>query len=148
MTAARGRVFWQRLALIWAVLGLIDAAYLSFEHLTASTTLACSENGIVNCAKVTTSSYSVVFGVPVAFLGLGYFLVMAALCVPAAYRSRHPVLGPMRLVGAVAGVVMVIYLVWAELFRARRDLPVVHRCPHPYLPVIRGGPLRGEPPTS
>lgn len=116
MTAARGRRIWQRLALTWALLGFLDAAYLSFEHVTASTTLACSDNGIVNCAKVTTSSYSVIFGVPVAFLGLGYFVVMAALCVPTAYRSRHPVLAPMRLVGAVTGVVVVIYLVWAELF--------------------------------
>jgi uncharacterized membrane protein len=106
----------QRFAFVCAVLGLLDAAYLTYEHLTASTTLACSDSGIVNCAKVTTSSYSSVVGIPVAFLGLAYFIVMAVLCAPALFRSGHRQIGLLRIAAAAAGVLMVLYLVWAELF--------------------------------
>lgn len=118
----RGRTAWgtrgllHRIALGSAVLGLLDAAYLSYEHLTASTTLACSDSGIVDCAKVTTSGYSSVMGLPVAFVGLAYFVVMAILCAPPLYRADDRRLRWLRIAGAVAGALMVIYLVWAELF--------------------------------
>jgi uncharacterized membrane protein len=95
---------------------VLDAGYLAFEHLTASATLACSESGIVNCAKVTTSSYSTVGGIPVAFLGLGYFVVMAVLCSPVVYRAARPQLRLLRLGAAATGVVMMLYLLWVELF--------------------------------
>jgi uncharacterized membrane protein len=79
--------------------------------------LACPETGVVNCVKVTTSSYSTLAGVPVALLGLLFFAAMSILCAPVAWRAANPWVGRARLVGAVAGVVMVVYLVWAELFR-------------------------------
>lgn len=116
MSSGGRRVVLQRLAFVCALLGVLDAGYLAFEHLTASTTLACSENGIVNCAKVTTSSYSSVAGIPVAYLGLGYFVVMAVLCAPPVYRSTSRGSRMLRLGAAAGGVLMVFYLVWAELF--------------------------------
>ena len=106
---------WRLGALIPAVLGLIAAGYLTIEHYTSSTTLACPETSAINCAKVTTSSYSHVAGVPVALAGLLYFVVMVALLAPPAWHSRR--LDVVRIAGAVLGVVSVFYLVWAELFR-------------------------------
>lgn len=102
-----------------SVVGLLASAYLTVEHYTAGATLACPETATFNCAKVTSSSYSQVLGVPVAVLGLVFFVVMTALCSPAAWRSagtpgRWVALA--RSAGAVAGVVSVVYLVWAELF--------------------------------
>ena len=109
---------WARLgSLILAVGGLAVSAYLTVEHYSSSTTLACPETGVVNCVKVTTSSYSTVAGVPVALLGLLFFAGMSVLCSSVAWRSAGPWVGRARLAGAVAGVVMVVYLVWAELFR-------------------------------
>ena len=109
---------WARLSsLILAVAGLAVSAYLTVEHYSSSTTLACPETGVVNCVKVTTSSYSTLAGVPVALLGLLFFAAMSALCAPVAWRAASPWVGRARLAGAVAGVVMVLYLVWAELFR-------------------------------
>jgi uncharacterized membrane protein len=67
--------------------------------------------------KVTTSSYSTLVGVPVALLGLLVFAVMTVLCTPAVRRLANPWVERVRLAGSVAGVVMVAYLVWAELFR-------------------------------
>ncbi|MDQ1617256.1 MAG: hypothetical protein QOJ60_3195, partial [Actinomycetota bacterium] len=52
--------------------GLGISVYLTIEHYRASTSLACPDTGVVNCLKVTTSTYSKLFGVPVALLGLVY----------------------------------------------------------------------------
>ena len=109
---------WARQAsLLLALAGLAVSAYLTVEHYSSSTTLACPETGVVNCVKVTTSSYSTLAGVPVALLGLLFFAAMSFLCAPVAWRASNPWVGRARLVGAVTGVVMVVYLVWAELFR-------------------------------
>ena len=74
-------------SLVLAVAGLAVSAYLTYEHFTASTTLACPETSRVNCVKVTSSSYSAVLGVPVAVLGLAFFLGILPLLLPAAWRS-------------------------------------------------------------
>lgn len=104
-------------SLVVCVLALLDSAYLTFEHFTASTTLACSDTGTVNCLKVTTSSYATVLGVPVALLGLVYFVAMTLLCLPATWRRPERWLQGLRLAGAGVGVLTVLYLVWTELFR-------------------------------
>jgi uncharacterized membrane protein len=102
---------------VLALTGLAVSAYLTVEHYSSATTLACPETGVVNCVKVTTSSYSTLAGVPVALLGLLFFTAMSILCAPVAWRASSPWVGRARLAGAAAGVAMVVYLVWAELFR-------------------------------
>jgi uncharacterized membrane protein len=99
-----------------AVAGILVAGYLTVEHYTGSTSLACPETGVVNCQKVTTSEQSAVFGVPVAPLGLVFFVVMLVACLPAAWRLTQPVIRFGRLAVAVAGVGFVVYLLYAELF--------------------------------
>lgn len=102
-------------SLALALLGLAVAAYLTYEHFTGSTSLACSETSRVNCLKVTTSSQSMLFGfLPVALAGLLYYAGMVVLTSPPAWRSRVPAVDALRLVGAVAGIAMVGYLVYAE----------------------------------
>jgi uncharacterized membrane protein len=111
---------WMRVAtLVLAVAGLLAAAYLTVEHLTSSTTLACPDTGRINCAKVTSSSYSSFLGMPVAVLGLVFFAVLVPLVSPAAWRARGPRLHLLRLGWVCVGVVAVLYLVWAELFQVR-----------------------------
>ena len=102
------------LALI--LIGLALSAYLTYEHYTASATLACSDNGVVNCLQVTTSTQSKVFGIPVALLGLVYFVAMLPACVPAAWRSRSPWLRNGRIVAGIVGIGFVFYLLYSELF--------------------------------
>ncbi len=102
-------------ALAPALLGLAISIYLTVEHYTAATTLACPDSGAINCAKVTTSSYAHVAGVPVALAGALYFLVMVGLLSPPAWAM--PGVRPVRLAAAGIGMTAVIYLVWAELFR-------------------------------
>jgi uncharacterized membrane protein len=110
-----GVIPWATLAV--SVAGLAVAAYLTYEHFTAGATLACPDTGVVNCAKVTSSQYSKLFGIPVALLGLAFFVGMTVLSVPPMWRTSSPWPGRLRLAGVLTGVVFVCYLIWAELFQ-------------------------------
>lgn len=101
-----------------SAIGFGIAAYLTYEHYTASTTLSCpAGGGVVNCFKVTTSSYSMIHGVPVVVLGLVFFAVMAALQSPRAWASRLRSIRLGRIAWAAAGVATVVWLIYAELFK-------------------------------
>jgi len=116
VTAARlGWLPWA--TLIMSVAGLAVAGYLTYEHFTASTTLACPNTGVVNCAKVTSSKYSELAGIPVALLGLGFFAAMTVLSLPPFWRTASVWPGRARLAAVLVGVVFVCYLIWAELFQ-------------------------------
>lgn len=101
-------------SLLLAVIGLADAAYLTFEHYSGSTSLACSDSGAINCAKVTTSQWSSIAGVPVALLGLLFFVGMTILCLPVFWRRTTAALDAVRIAAAGIGLLMVFYLLWAE----------------------------------
>jgi uncharacterized membrane protein len=104
-------------ALIAAVGALATSAYLTWAHYTEPTALSCPDTGAINCLKVTTSPQSVVLGVPVALLGLLFFAAMTLLTIPAAWRSRSVSIRSARMGGAVAGIGMVAYLVWVEMWQ-------------------------------
>lgn len=97
------------------VVGLAISVYLTIEHFSASKSFACPENSTINCVKVTTSQYSRFLGMPVAVLGLAFFVGMAVLCSPWLWQIHR--LDVVRVIGAVTGVLMVLYLLWAELFK-------------------------------
>lgn len=107
--------------LIISVLGLADSAYLVYQHFSAAQTFAgCSDKGSVNCEAVTTSAWSYLFGshlLPVSVLGLAFFLFMIVINSPWGWRAPWPAVHWVRLGAAIVGVVMVLYLIWAELFR-------------------------------
>jgi uncharacterized membrane protein len=97
--------------------GIAVASYLTYAHYTTAKALACSDKGLIDCAKVTTSSYSRIFGVPVSVGGLAYFVVMAGLCSPWAWKSSNRLVRGLRLAAGGAGVAMIVWLVYVELFR-------------------------------
>lgn len=103
-------------SLALAVGGIAVSTYLTIAHYTSPDVLACSASGTVNCEAVTTSAQSTFLGIPVALLGLLYFVGMAALCLPAAWRSGSRLVHLARLLGSIAGVGFVLWLVYAELF--------------------------------
>lgn len=117
MSADRHFPVWASpVTLLLSLAGAGVSAYLTFEHYTTSTTLACPNRGVLNCVKVTSSPESKLAGIPVALLGLLFFLGMIGLCLPPAWRSRSSLVHRLRLAGSVAGVAMVVYLVYVELF--------------------------------
>ena len=96
--------------------GLAVSIYLTITPFTTQVKLACTAGGVIDCEKVTTSSQSYVAGIPVAVLGVVYFILAAGLCLPVAWRTRAPAVRTARMLWAVAGVAMVVWLVYAELF--------------------------------
>jgi uncharacterized membrane protein len=90
--------------------------YLTIAHYTTPATLACPDTGTINCEKVTTSRQSVVFGIPVAVLGLAFYVFMTAVNSPWAWRAAWPVLRWARLGSRTAGIAFVLYLIYTELF--------------------------------
>jgi uncharacterized membrane protein len=116
---ARRRVgpawIWPTTAAVVAA-GLGVSVYLTIEHYTAATTLACPDTGVVNCLKVTTSPQSTMLGIPVAVLGLVFFVAMGLLTLPALWHNRSAPVRRGRLALAAVGIVTVLYLLYAELF--------------------------------
>ena len=99
-----------------AAAGLGVSIYLTVAHYTSSAILACSDKGLVNCAAVTTSPESVVFGVfPVAVLGLAFYFFLFAITSPWAWRWTWPPVRLIRLGSLVVGMLFVLYLIYTEL---------------------------------
>ncbi len=110
------RLRWQPVVTtVLCLAGIGVSTYLTVTHFDKQA-LVCSSSGTINCEKVTTSPQSEIFGIPVAMLGLFYFVPMLLLCLPRAWASEHRPVHLARLAGAVVGVGMVIYLISAELF--------------------------------
>lgn len=100
-----------------AIAGLSVSTYLTITHYDSSVPLACSDTGTINCALVTHSAESMVFGVfPVAVLGLAFYVFMAAATSPWAWRLKFPALAWIRIASVVVGIGFVLYLVYTELF--------------------------------
>jgi uncharacterized membrane protein len=116
--ATRIAPLWLQLSTwIVSLLGLGVSTYLTITHYDTGVPLACSDNGVINCALVTSSPESMVFGViPVAVLGLAFFVFMVVATSPWAWRSKYPQVAMVRLASVVVGIGFVLYLVYTELF--------------------------------
>lgn len=70
--------------LVIAILGLLDAAYLTYEHYAGLKGLLCvgGHGGHSSCQTVQSSTWSRLAGIPVAVLGLaGYAVILASLAI-------------------------------------------------------------------
>jgi uncharacterized membrane protein len=102
---------------VLALVGIGLGIDLTIAHYTTPVILACPETGIINCAKVTTSSYATIMGAPLALLGLLYFIAMLPLQLPVAWRSQNIWLRRGRLALSASGILMVVWLIYVELFK-------------------------------
>jgi len=111
----------QVLLLVFSLVGVGIAIYLTLVHYE-NAPLVCSDSGLINCARVLSSSYSVVPGtsVPITLPGLAWSVVSAALAAVALYG------GPGRrwirvtqFAWALLGMLTVLYLVYVEIVRLR-----------------------------
>lgn len=107
--------------LVMAVAGIAIAAYLTTVHY-AKIPLVCTTGGVVNCAAVTSSRFSVVPGtqLPITIPGFLWFVVSGALAVVALVAARRGQAEPERLrlahmLWGAAGLLFVLYLVYAEI---------------------------------
>jgi uncharacterized membrane protein len=97
--------------------GLAVSTYLTIAHFNTTVTLACPATSTINCEKVTTSPESYVFGIPVAVLGLAFYIFLAVANSPWVWRVQWPYLRWARIASVVVGIVFVLYLVYCELFK-------------------------------
>ncbi|MEI6453692.1 MAG: vitamin K epoxide reductase family protein [Actinomycetes bacterium] len=98
-----------------SIFGLGISIYLTVAHYISTTLLACPETGTINCAKVTSSAQSSLLGIPVAVLGLVFFVAMVVLNSPPAWYVAPRRLHQIRFFAALTGIVFVLWLITAEL---------------------------------
>jgi uncharacterized membrane protein len=99
-----------------ALLGLGDSAYLTYTHFHGNKLAGCKAGGHIDCTKVTTSTYSEIFGhIPVAVVGLVYFAVMTLLMTPWAWQMANQWVHRFRLAATAGAMGMVVYLVAVEI---------------------------------
>jgi uncharacterized membrane protein len=98
-----------------SLIGVGLSTYMTIAHFTEAAILACSGRGELSCTAVTTSAQSRVFEIPVALLGLGFFVVMSILSSPPVWRRGARWLALSRTALAVAGLLFVFWLIAAEV---------------------------------
>ena len=107
----------QILLLLFSVLGIGIAIYLTAEHYQ-KIPLVCSTSGIIDCARVLSSHYSVVPSttIPITIPGLLWCIVSAALAFSAwrIWPQKRIVLTA-ELLWMALGLLSVFYLVYVEI---------------------------------
>ena len=99
--------------------GLGVSIYLTVEHFTSPDQLACPIGASTNCTTVTTSAQSRFIGIPVAVLGLVFFVTLLVLCLPRFWTTSAVRVWQARLAVAALGMLFVLYLIFSEIFLIR-----------------------------
>lgn len=114
-----GQPLWlQVVTFLLAIAGLGISAYETWAHFNGNHLAGCPTggSGTFNCSAVITSPQSMVFNViPVAILGLAFYVVAVPLFSPWGWRLRWRTVHLLRLASIVAGMGFVVYLIYAEL---------------------------------
>jgi uncharacterized membrane protein len=104
-------------ALVLSLLGLADSVYLTIAHFETNLLSAtCSTKGFIDCQAVTTSAQSHLLGIPVAILGLAFYVAMTVINLPPLWKTTDVRVAYLRLAMIVSGICFVLYLLYAELF--------------------------------
>ncbi len=113
----------QFLLLALSLLGVGITIYLTSVHYE-NVPLVCSESGLINCARVISSSYSVVPGtaLPITIPGFGWCMVAASLAIAGLFATSNKWQRNIRwaqCIWALSGLLVVLYLVYVEMVRLR-----------------------------
>ncbi len=95
-----------KLSILFAAIGLIVSIYLTIIHY-ASIAPACPETSIFNCENVLTSQYSSIIGIPIAVLGLVFFIAQLAALFFIKDNDIHVLLSGV-------GIAFVVYFIYTE----------------------------------
>jgi uncharacterized membrane protein len=101
------------ISVILAVIGLIDSIYLSWEKIF-HVEVFCGGSG--ECQTVANSPYSEIAGIPIAFLGVGVYIVIIALLYLEGRGTFWQQNSPLIIFGlTLAGTIYSIYLTYLEI---------------------------------
>ena len=101
-------------AVLLSLVGLVDALYLTIEHVTGQSVQCTITSG---CSEVLSSSYAVVAGIPLAAVGAAAYFSVFSLATLAAfgYQVAKPLL--LLLVGVM--FLVSLWLVYLQAFVIR-----------------------------
>jgi len=107
-----------RNVLVWAMVasalvGLVDSAYLAYLSFSPPTSCPVGDFSIFSCNEVIYSRYAYVYGVSVALLGLGWFIIACGLILTA-WRDGRFMRGV--VVWSILGAVGVAGFIYTEIF--------------------------------
>ena len=107
----RNTLLWEMVA--FAIVGLLVSAYLTYLSLSPPTSCPIGEFSIFSCNEVIYSQYSHIYGISVALLGLGWFVIALALIL---ITWRNVRLIPAVVAWSLLGAVGVAGFVYTEIF--------------------------------
>ncbi|OGO26588.1 MAG: hypothetical protein A2W33_05860 [Chloroflexi bacterium RBG_16_52_11] len=115
-------------SIVVAIIGIIDATYLSYVKI-AHQEVYCGGSGA--CDTVNNSPYAEISGIPIAYMGLGAYIIILALLLLESRAEFWTNYSPMIVFGmTLAGTLYSIYLTYVEL-------AVLHAvCPYCVLSAI------------
>jgi len=96
-----------------AIAGIAVSSVSLHHHYRSSRTSYCDIGENFNCDIVNRSTYSTVFGIPVALIGIIGYLGLLALSTVYRSKAETPIL---LLIASVAGLGFALYLTYIEGF--------------------------------
>lgn len=108
----RTTVLW--VLIVLAVIGFIDAAYLSMNALN-STPLVCDIQGLDKCNAVAESSYSRFMGIPLAVYGLGFY-ALAIVLIGYLFVRPSRLAAKLLLLVTTLGAAASVYFLYVQVY--------------------------------
>ena len=102
------------LFLLISFIGFIDAIYLTGRYYSGDP-ITCSFNFLSACDSVTMSAHAIVFGVPVALLGAGYYITLFMLAA-ASFIMFNGRLLTIASYATVFGLAASVWFVYVQAF--------------------------------
>ncbi len=98
---------------ILALVGIVDSAYLTYDHYT-DFILPCSSRALVDCGRVLESDYAILFGIPLAVWGLVHYTVLFLISMIYGFTNRKLFIFLM-LAQTTIGLLFSAYFVFLQL---------------------------------
>jgi dihydroorotate dehydrogenase subfamily 2 len=98
---------------ILALIGIVDCAYLTYDHYT-DFVLPCSSTQLVDCGKVLDSQYAILWGVPLAVWGLIFYSTLFVISMFYGFTNKKTLIYLM-LGQTTIGALFSLYLVYLQL---------------------------------
>lgn len=102
-------------ALFFAIFGLVDATYLTYEHFTVQIPPCTTNILFIDCGKVLTSKYSMIASIPVALLGAVYYFVLVWMLLSLTVSKFRRFVGKFLVIQTALGFLMSLYFVYLQL---------------------------------
>jgi uncharacterized membrane protein len=97
------------------LLGIFDAGYLTWQHYGNILAPCPAYFTFIDCGQVLRSSYSALFGVPLALLGLIFYSIETILAAVVFIFNRK-ILRNLLLITSLGGFLFSLYLIYIQLY--------------------------------